>query len=285
MEKSLEIIKQVGEVETKSGVAFERKIVDVIDLGEKAKQITSVNDEMFREIKKELQVTRKYVNDYFLNARTEFNRMAKGVIQVEKIVLDQFVPEEDRLIALDKAEKARLIIEARKEALPAKRERITTAGIEFTDEEILAMEDADFELEFAMRLQTKLEADRVAQQAKIDEANAEIARKEAELQREKEKQDAIERARVEERERGEEALRVAKETAERERREAEARVERARLAEIAEKEREAADIAKAEAALIASKKYQAFLTKNAYNEATDIIIEGKMYRFVAEYKG
>lgn len=262
MEKSLTIVEQVKEVETKSGVVFERKVVDVIDLGERARTVTSVSDPLFKDIKTEMQKTRKYVNDYFMNASSEFNRMAKGVIQVEKIVLDQFVPEEDRLIALDKAEKARLVLEARKEALPAKRERITTAGIEFTDEEVLTMEDADFELEFAMRLQAKLEADRVAQQDKIDAANAELARKEAELQREKDKQDAIERARQEERERAEEALRVAKETAEREKREAE----------------------EAEAALTASKKYQAFLTKHDYNESTDIIIEGKLYRLVAEYK-
>lgn len=285
MEKSLEIIKQVGEVETKSGVAFERKIVDVIDLGERGKAIVSVDDPQFKDVKTEMQKTRKYVNDYFMNARAEFNRMAKGVIQVEKIVLDQFVPEEDRLIALDKAEKARLLIEARREALPAKRERITTAGIEFTDEEILAMEDATFELEFAMRLQAKLEADRVAEQARIAEANAEIARQQAELHREKEKQDAIERARQEERAHVEEALRIQKETAEREAMEAEERRKAEEQERILRVEREAREAKEAEEKRMATKKYQTFLESNNYNEATDIIIEGtKLYRFVAEYK-
>jgi hypothetical protein len=289
--KQLAIIKQVSEVETKSGVAFDKNINDIINLSEQAKAVTSVDHPSFKEVKKELQVTRKYVNDYFMGARAEFNRMAKGVIEVEKLVLAEFVPEEDRLIAMDKAEKARLIVVARTEALPLKHERITTAGIEFTDEEILAMEDADFELEFAMRLQAKVEADRVAEQARIAEANAKLEAEKAELQREVDKQNAIERARKEERDRAEEALRVQKETAEREKREAEERrlAEEQERIERAEREKREAEEQKAreeaaEQARIASAKYQAFLTKNKYNESNDIIIDSKLYRFVAEYK-
>jgi hypothetical protein len=221
-----------------------------------------------------MQQTRKSVNEGFMSARSEFNRLAKGIIEIEKLVLAEFVPVEEKLIAMEKEEKARLIREARLEALPEKRERIITAGIEFTDEEILALEDAPFELEFAMRLQSKLEADRLAEQARIDAENAKLAEKALELQREKDKQDAIEQARKEERERAENALRLQKEQAEREKREAEEA-----------KKQEALALAQAEEALAKSKKYQAFLTKNAYNEATDIIIDGnKLYRFVAEYK-
>jgi hypothetical protein len=265
----LTIVSQIKEVETKSNVLFEIDVTKVANLAQRSEKITDVNHPEFKAIRKEMQQTRKYVNDYFMSARREFNRLADFVREVEKTVLAEFTPEENRLISIEKEEKARLLLEARKEALPLKRERITTAGIVFSDEEILAMDDAGFELEFAMRLQAKLELDRQAEQERITKENAKIEAEKIELQRQKDEADRIEQARKEERERAEHALRLQKEQAEREKREAEAK-----KAEDEEKEQ----------VRIADQKFQNFLKINKYNEKTDIIMGTKLYRLVAEHK-
>jgi len=292
----LTIVDQVKEVEIKSGIQFELDITKVTDLAERGKAVTSVNDENFLAIKKEMQQTRKYVTEYFFGARTEFNKLAKGVIEVEKIVLAEFTPQEDRIIALDKAEKERLLKEARLEALPFKRERVTTAGIEFTDDEVLAMDDASFELEFAIRLAAKAEADRLAAEAKLAEERAAFEADKAELVRKQAEADAIEAARLEERERAAKELQLAKETAEREKKEAEERritEEQDRLDRIEREKKEAELIAekaeverlKVEQGRLINEKYQTFLKKNNYNDQTDIIIDGvNLYRFIAKFE-
>lgn len=293
--QQLTIIEKVKEVATNSGVPLELDVTQLATLAERGRAITSVDDDNFVAVKREMQKTRTSLTEYFKAAREGFNKQAKAVIEVERVVLGEFTPEEDRLIALDKAEKERQIKEARLEALPAKRERITTAGIEFTDEEILAMTDADFELEFNVRLGAKLEADRLAMEEQRKAEEAKLAAERAEMERQKAEAERIEDARKEERERAERELQLAKEKAEREAREAEER----RLAAIqAEKDRveqerreaEAKRIAeeeaakKAEAERSANEKFQSFLKENKYDETTDILIEGtKIYRLVAEY--
>lgn len=176
-----ELTIKVQEVISKSGIGLEIDVTKLHTLADKASSITSVNDEGFAAVKKELQLKRKEISDGMFQARSELNRMSKGIIEVEKTLLDIFVPAEQNLIALDKAEKERLIKEARLEALPQKRERITQAGIEFTDEEILAMADADFELEFATRLSAKAVAEQSAAEAKLAEERAAFEAEKAEL--------------------------------------------------------------------------------------------------------
>ena len=307
MNTQLTIIDQVQDVAMKSGVPLEIDVTQLATLAARGKAITTVDDPNFAAVKKEMQKTRTELVDYFENARKGFNILSKGVIEVQRAVLGEFTPEEDRLIALDKAEKERVIKEARLEALPAKRERITTAGIEFVDEEILAMSDADFELAVAIKLSLKAEADRIVAEAKLAEERAAFEAEKAELARKQAEADAIENARKEERERAEKALALQKETAEREAKEAEERrkaeeQERILRAEREEKERiervereakleaerkiqEESDKAEAEAKRQATEKFQAFLKKNNHNEETDIIIDGvNLYRFVAKFK-
>ena len=295
--KELTIIDQVKDVELKSGVAFELDITEVVSLAKRASEIKSVEDPDFLAIKKECQQKRKYVTEYFEDARKAFNAASKGVIQVQNMVLDEFTGEENRLIALDKADKYRLIREARLEALPTKRERLNAVGddAEIADQVILAMEDADFELFIAERIRAKAEIDRLAAEAKLAEERAAFEAEKAELARKQSEADAIENARKEERERAEEVLRIQKETAEREKKEAEERriaeeQERVLRAEREKKEaeerteRERVDKEIAEEKRMADEKFQAFLKKNNHNDDTDIIIDGvNLYRFVAKF--
>jgi hypothetical protein len=303
-----ELTVKVQEVISKSGIGLEIDVTELHTLADKASAITSVNDEGFATVKKELQLKRKEISEGMFQARSEFNRMSKGIIEVEKTLLEIFVPAEQNLIALDKAEKERLLKEARLEALPQKRERITANGVEFTDEEILDMTDADFELEFARRLSAKAVAEQIAAEAKLAEERAAFEAEKAEMARKQAEADAIEAARQEERERAEKALQLAKESAEREKQEAEERrkaeeqerilrAEREESERIAKIEREAKEkaeaeiqakrvVEEAEAKRQADEKYQAFLKENNYNVETDILVEGnKLYRFVAQYEG
>ena len=294
MEKQ-ELTIKVQEVISKSGIGLEINVTELHTLADKATAITSVNDEGFATVKKKLQLKRKEINEGMFQARSEFNRMSKGIIEVEKTLLDIFVPAEQNLIALDRAEKERQLREARLEALPAKRERITANGVEFTDEEILSMADADFEIEFITRHTAKIDADRQVAEAKLAEERAAFEAEKAELARKQAEVDAIEQARVEERERAEEALRIQRETAEREKKEAEERriaeeQERVLRAEREKKEaeeraeRERVDKEIAEEKRMANEKFQTFLKKNNHNDETDIIIDGvNLYRFVAKF--
>jgi len=308
--KEITIIDQVKDIEARSGVAFEIDITEVVSLAKRAAAITDVNDPNFALVKKECQQKRKYVTEWFKDARDGFNKLAKGVIEVEKTVLAEFTPEEDRLIAMDKAEKERLLIEARLEALPAKRERIVAAGIEIIDEVVLTLTDADFELLFATKLAEKAETDRLAAEAKLAEERAAFEAEKAELARKQAEADAIEQARKEEREAAAEELRLAQEKAERDIKEAEERrkaeleesrlrleaEERARKEQIEREEQQRIEKIKADTRLAeeaeakrqADEKWQAFLKAIDYNEETDLSqmtnTGVRIYRFVAEYK-
>lgn len=312
MEEQNLIITQVKEVEERSGVEFELDITGVVTLAERAKAITAVNDNGFYELKKEMQQARKYISAYFFDARAEFNKLSKSVIEVEKMVLAEFKPEEDRLIALDKAEKERVLKEERLATLPAKKERLALVGIEFSDEKILSMTDADFEIDLAQAITAKTILQQAATEAKLAAEREALEDEKAELARQKAEADAVEAARIEERRKADEALKLQKEEAarkekeaeerrkaedeerrlrlereERDRKEKAEREEQERFDRIAREKAEAEASQKAmeeeEARHKATEKWQSFLTANNYNHETDIVNGPKLYRLVATY--
>tara|TARA_R110000851_G_scaffold58128_2_gene135021 strand:+ start:500 stop:1483 length:984 start_codon:yes stop_codon:yes gene_type:complete len=217
MSTEITVQSKVEEVIAKSGVAFELDLTQVASLAERGKAITNIDDENFVEVKKEMQQTRKYVTTYFEDARSEFNKMSKGVIDVQKMVLAEFVPEEDRMKELEKAEKERVVREARLEAMPARMERLAAIGeVEILPEEwmgtledyVETFEDADFEIMVVQVQSKKNEADKleIAEakakvEADIVAANEALAAKQAAA-------DDIEAARQEERDKASEELRI-----------------------------------------------------------------------------
>ena len=306
---------KVEEVVTKSGVSFELDLTEVSQLGDKAKAITSVDDENFPVVKKEMQQTRKYVTEYFKDARDEFNKMSKGIIEVQNMVLDEFVGEENRLKEMEKAEKERLVREAREAALPARKERLAAIndletfdvpdGFEGSyDEFLMSLEDADFEIYVVQRQSDKNEADRIALEEEKARVAAEAKAAQDALAAEKAKQDAIEQARKEEREAAEERNRLEKERLEREASEAEERrleairkeeADKARIAaeEKAKVEAEAKAKEEAEAARVAAaaakaadEKYQAWKSGLGEGEFKFITLENgnvEAYKLVSTY--
>jgi hypothetical protein len=233
-----ELTIKVQEVISKSGIELEIDVTELHTLADKASAITSVNDEGFTTVKKELQLKRKEISEGMFQARSEFNRMSKGIIEVEKTLLEIFVPAEQNLIALDKAEKERVLKEERLASLPARKERLAAIGtteavvglhadaVENLDAFLLDFTDADFELYLAGRIAAKADADRLAAEAKLAEERAAFEAEKAELARKQAEADAIEQARKEEQERAEERLRLAKEQAELEKKEIQERAER-----------------------------------------------------------
>ena len=286
----MEIEQKFQELVAVSNTAPEIDVTGLHAVATKARAIKDINinnaEQMLEvtAVRKELAEARKATVDFTESAREQSYRIYKGILEVKNTLLEIITPEEDRLKAAEKELKEQQIRESRLESLPAKRERVTAAGIDFADVEILARSDPDFEIEFNSRLGAKLEADRLAAETKLAEERESFEKEKAELDRQKAEAERVERARVEEREKAAEELRLAKEKAERDIQDAEAR----RLAE----ERYRADAAKAEAERVerarveeeADAKYQSFLKDNKYSEATDIIIDGKIYRFVAEFK-
>lgn len=248
-------IDKIKEIENMSGVKFELDITSIANLAERMSKITSVDDEEFLSLKKEAQQTRKYTVEYFGNGRKKANAISKGMINLQKVVLEIFKTDEDRLIALDKAEKERLVMEVRLEGLPKRKERLTAIkfqdldaqmkakGEEF-DQWLLGLEDADFEMFIVGRQTAKneayrleLEASKAKVEADVKKANEELAAKAAEGER-------IEVARQEERDKANEALKVEKERLENEKKDIEAR----RVREIEEAEGRRLDAIRADEA-------------------------------------
>jgi len=230
-----ELTTKAQEVITKSGVDLELDITELHNLAEQSKKITSVSDENFKEVKKSLANKRKQISEGFMDARREFNRMSKGVIEVQNTLLEIFKPEEDRLVALDKEEKARLIKEARLESLPKRKERLAAIGFEDLnaqmqsaeedfDEWLLGLDDADFELYIVQRQANKNEVDRQEIEAAKAKIAADLEVANAALAAQQKAADDIEKARTEERELAAENLRLSEQRLEDERKAAAARV-------------------------------------------------------------
>jgi hypothetical protein len=313
MSTEITVQSKVEEVIAKSGVAFELDLTQVASLAERGKAITNIDDENFVEVKKEMQQTRKYVTTYFEDARSEFNKMSKGVIDVQKMVLAEFVPEEDRMKELEKAEKERVVREARLEVMPARMERLAAIGGEIDlgeewmgtlEEYVETFDDADFEIMVVQVQGKKNEADKLeiaAAKAKVEAdivaANEALAAKQAAA-------DAIEAARQEERDNAAAALKAAQDKVEADKANAEAirldgiqkdAAEKARIKQEetdrvaakvkAEADAEAARVA-AEVAKAADVKYQAWVEGLGEGDYKFITLENgnvEAYKLVSTY--
>jgi hypothetical protein len=171
------------------------------------------------------------------------------VIAKEKEYLEITAPFEDKFKSILDGEKERILMEARKEMLPQKRSQLDllTHKQEISDEAILAMDDA----QWVAYYQEAMAFDQREKQRIINEAESEKNReaREAEIREQ-------ERKRIEDENLKREEQKKREEEQERKKRESD-------------------------------EKYQKFLSDNAYNEATDRVVEkdgvARLYRLVAEF--
>jgi hypothetical protein len=269
MEKQITIVDQVKELSVVSGIAFEFEVQELTKLSKQAKGITSTEDDKYKEVKFEMVKKRNYIKSYCLEARRDIKAKAEGVSGIENALYEIFVPEENRLIEISKAEKEAKQLEERTLLLPERKERLEAIGDEqeALDENLLEMDGSAFELYYNERLAAKNEADR----AEIARKQAEMDEKEQSLAREAETQQREETARLEG---AKQAKQDAKDKEARriEGEKKQAEQERVHQEQVEKEKKEAEDTrvaaeAEAKRKLEASKRFVTWLKSNGYTEA------------------
>jgi hypothetical protein len=272
--------------------------------------------ELMKSNKSVLQKKRKWVNDTFKSDRDFHTAHNKLNIEKEKEILSLIEPLETELgTAIDTIDESKRV-ERRKLELPERQERLAVINCVVTDEELLAMDKADFESFFTEKKSAFLEAKEQAiaeAQAKIDAENKRLA---DEAENARLRDISVAKAKAD----AEEATRLALLKAETDKIEAQARADKEKADAIAaveakaakdkqdmidaqaRKDKEAKDEAdrlervklEAEAkakeeqkALDKMKKYKKFLADNNYNEETDRLttseIDVVIYRKIATF--
>jgi hypothetical protein len=244
------------------------------------------------EARKELKRARCDVQRDGKALRDGFNKMSQAIIDKEKELVKIVEPVEKSLAEMQEIidiEKDKI---KRAELLPERKERLLKINLAIADDFILLMDDLKFESFYNEKRSEFLEE----KQRLIDEENAKISRqKEIEIEKEKSRIEAEEKARKE--------LDLAKEKAEFEKQEAlrkaekekqdlideqnrkeNERIENERLAKEKAEAEENAKKAEQEK-LEKQNKYKKFLTDNNYNEETDKIFNTEteviIYRKIA----
>lgn len=263
--------------------------------------------ELVHKARMDLKNARVKITKIGKSLREEADARRKAVFDEEKRLIAIIEPEEDRLKAMQDA--ADLEIEKRKRvaSMPGREERLKSVEAEYAYDDVLGMDDNDFEYFFntshAFFLKKKEEALAAEKARQEAEAKAEADRKELEARNERERQEALanaerekleadRRAASEESARKEREIQAERDKLEADKRAHEAKVaaeeaEKARQAELEKVKAQAAEDARVQAeadrkrkeealALQAAAdkaarerdhKYQTFLAKHGVNEA------------------
>lgn len=271
---------------------------EVMKVIEQAKKTDLTNIEQVHDNRIALRDLRVDITKRGKELRANALQFQKDVIAKENELVALVTPEEERLEAIEAEAKLKKQMESRREELPSRKAALATIGdaISILDEELLKLDDNEFNAYRLVRIEAKLAADRKAHEDKklAEEAEARAkADAEARAQREK---NAAEEARLANERReiekekarlqgaGEQRLKEeAARKAEAERKEAEARAETAR------KEAEAKAKVEAEAKVAAEEKFQAYLTSLKFDKATDDLVHGsdgsvQVWRLIGTYK-
>jgi len=230
---------------------------------EETKEVDRSDMERVKECHSILVKVRTTITNQGKAFRDEANAFNKSVLVKQKEYLALTADAEEDLKQIMEDEKKRVIMEARKELLPMKKEQLSLlqdlkAG-HITDEEILLMDDEEwvrfYQNAMAENTREKLEKEQRAEyEANREEREAEIA--------EKARLDGI-------------AEQKAKEKS---------KADKIKAQEAKEKQ----DALDEKERMAKNKKYNAFLAKNDFSKETDIIRdEGgvlKIYRLVGQFK-
>lgn len=157
-----------------------------------------------------LRDIRVHITKYGLKLRADATAYNKGVIQLEDELVSVIKPEEERLAKIEEDAKQLAIREERLAKLPARKERLAElladgiVTLVITDEQLLELDSEKFEAYYNQIVANKNEVVRMKQ---LEEQ----AKKDAELQRQKDETDAKRRAEVEEFEKEKAKLEAEKE--------------------------------------------------------------------------
>lgn len=282
--------------------------VELQHMAAAAKSVDVTDIPMVRATRFELRDVRINITKKGKELRDGAITFQKAVIAKEKELIGIIEPEENRLSEIEETAKLRKQMEDRRTELPTRIEALKTIGDDViaSDEELLALDDDEFNAYRLRRIDAKLIRDREAFEEEKKQAAADALAKQIEEEKERRvKQDeedrkSAESRRVEEAKLAEERKALDVERAKMQAIEDERRrADEAREREIAQKEREekiAKDKAERETQVLrdmeeAQKReatYQAFLKEVGYDEATGITrTEGnyiKAYKLIGQYK-
>lgn len=248
-------------------------------LAQRAKTVDVTDIEQVHAVRIELRDARINITKKGKELRDGALKFQKEVISRERQLIGIVEPEEQRLANVEETAKLKAQMEARKEELPTRRAALATIGdaVEVTDEELLAMDDNEFNEYRLRRIDAKLAKDKEDHERKVrEEAEAERKRKEAEDKERDEKRKAEEAKLAEEKAKLDaeraaiEAEKRAKAEAEAERERELARKEREAKLEEERKAKEAAEKKAAEEAKLKEEAFQSWLKEVGFDEKTDI---------------
>lgn len=249
---------------------FNPTIAELSELAAKVRNIT-LSDLTDKEQLKIVKAGRIELRDARVAIVKRGKELRQEALDFQRLVIDRekelvaiIEPEELRLKELEEKVVEFAEVEKRKELLPIRRSRLAELLYTGTDEDILRMDDKEFEAKYNELVATKHEAERIL----LEQRERAVREAEEKIVRENEMRAREERARQEERERAEQREKERVEREAREKREAEERAEREKL-EAEHREREE------RARLEKEEKYQSWLKDNGYTEETksDFIIE------------
>ncbi len=288
-------------------------------LSSRAKAVDISNAEQVHAVRIELRDARISITKRGKELREGALKFQKEVIKREGELVGIIEPEEERLKAIDEEFKLREEMEKRRHELPSRLEALIAIGDEQTtdEEEILTMDDNEFNAYRLRRIEAKLIADKAAaaetqriqleereaklrqeeseRKAKIEKEDKELAEVRAKAQAEidkvnaqlREKQEADSKKLYEEREAvRQEAERIA--TEQRIKADAERKAKEALEMREREEKLEAEKKARVEAERAKAQKFQAFLDETGYDQDSDIIkwegLIATVYRKIGTYK-
>lgn len=263
------------------------------DLASRAKAVDVKDIKQVHDVRIELRDTRIALTKKGKELRDGALQFQKAVIKKEKDLLAIITPEEERLDAIETADKQQKEMELRRAELPSRRAAITAIcgpeAMQPVDEVLLAMDDAQFNEYRLSIIEKKLENDKIAHENKVraEEATArakrdeedriareKLAAEKAEFERQKKVDEDARRAAQAEIDKEKSRLAGIEEQRQREEAAKKAELERQEK-EIAIKKREEAEaIARAEREKKdreAKAEYQAWLAEIKFDPATCII--------------
>lgn len=227
-------------------------------LADKAKSVDTTNIALVHDTRIELRDTRIALTKKGKELRDGALQFQKAVIKKEKDLLAIITPEEERLDAIEMADKQKKEMELRRSELPSRKAALESIadGIIVSDDFLLSIDDNDFNTYRLERISNKLEVDRMAHAKKVQaEEDAARARRAEEDRIAREKLD-VEKAEFEKQKKAEDDKRRAEQ--------AEIDKEKARLAGIEEQRQREEAVKKAE---LERQEKEAALKKQAEADA------------------
>ncbi len=257
------------------------------ELAAKAKLVDVNNIKQVHEVRIELRDTRISLTKKGKELRDGALQFQKKVIQKEKDLLAIITPEEDRLDAIESADKQKKEMETRRTELPTRIAALKSIGdnVVIADDDLLKMDDNAFNAYRLQRIEAKLVADRVAHEAQIRKEEDERRAKLLEEDQKRRDELAKQQKEMDEKQKliDQEKARLAGIEEQRQKEEA------AKKAEVERLEREAKIKAEDEAKRLQQEDFQAYLKSIGFDKETDKLIPQangsiEVLRLIGTYK-